>query len=99
VDKRRFILGVIALVVVAGCLIAYVSQRGEYISRDEAASIALEDANIDHAPKGLRVTLREDPPRWAKTSATWGVYSRRPYVSYMIDAESGEILLVGNQAE
>ena len=98
VDKRRLIFVMTALVVVAGALITlYFSQRSEYISKDEAASIALEDANLDHAPQGLRITLREDPPRWAKTSATWGVYSSEPYVDYMIDAETGKILLVGNQ--
>jgi hypothetical protein len=88
----------IALVIVAGVSITlYFSQRDEYISKDEAASIALKHANVDHAPQGLRITLREDPPRWAETSATWGVHSSKPYVDYMIDAETGEILLVGNQ--
>jgi hypothetical protein len=87
----------VALVVVAVVsTTVYLSLRDEYISREEAASIALEDANLDRAPQGLRITLREDPPRWAKTSATWGVYSRRPYVDYMIDAETGEILMVGS---
>lgn len=90
----------IGLVGLVGALLVLRSaQTPDYISRAEAARIALDDRRLENAPPGLRITLRKDPPRWAGTSATWGVYSPSPYIDYMIDAETGEILLVGVRSD
>lgn len=93
----------VGLVAIAGGLTLLRSAESpeytKYISRRQATDIALEHANINYAPQGLRVTLREDPPRWTETSATWAVYSQEPYLDYTIDAETGKVLLVGVRSD
>lgn len=91
--NAKFIIRVLIILILVECALAwYVLQqfRERYLSRDEAAAVALADARMEREETAdLTVKLdQEDGFAWYEVVFTAGGAS----FTYRIDAESGEIL-------
>ena len=71
----------------------------DLVSRDVAVRAALGVEGVKTRPGDLEVTLDRDPAQWTKTSATWFVSSRSARMDVTVDAETGRVLLVGEESE
>ncbi|MDQ4143436.1 MAG: PepSY domain-containing protein [Actinomycetota bacterium] len=82
-------------------ILQFASDENRYIKPQEATRIALEAAAVDEAPVDLEITFDESPAARHDTSATWDVFYEKPgdprYIDVLIDAETGDVLLVGSR--
>ncbi len=94
-------------IVVLGSLIAgaifffFFLNRADPVLISDSAAIAIcaNAAEVTNAPKDTEAVLDQEPAEryGTRTTATWGIFyeSRKVYLDCLIDAESGEILLMG----
>lgn len=85
--------------VVPMIVIAVASCDGpELVSREEAVRAAMRVEGVKSLPNDLKVELDRSPAHWTETSATWLVTSRSTRIDAIVDAETGRVLLFGEES-